>query len=79
MRGGGTGDGGVTEIVQVPVYSSSSSSPTGRWTLALGGMIRVLTGETDEANSGRGVHSLQQRHSLAAALHSQNDFAASFA
>lgn len=38
-----------------------------------------LTGVTDEANSGRGVHSLQQRHSLAAALHSQNDFAASLA
>lgn len=41
-------------------------------------MLSVLICETDEANSGRGVHSLQQRHSLAAALHSLNDFAASF-
>lgn len=30
----------------------------------------------DEGNSGRGVHSLNRRHSLAAALHSHNDFAA---
>lgn len=39
----------------------------------LGGCVRRL-----EANSGRGVHSSQQRHSLAAALHSSHDFAAGF-
>lgn len=71
-----TGDSGVTEIVQVSVTACSSligKDADG----GADGMISVLTCETDEANSGRGVHSLQQRHSLAAALHSQNDFAAS--
>lgn len=41
-------------------------------------MICTLICGTDEGNSGRGVHSFKQRHSLAAALHSYNDFAASF-
>lgn len=34
--------------------------------------------ETDEGNSGRGVHSLKQRHSLAAALHSLKWFCCKF-